>query len=118
MSAFDLVVRGGRVVLPVGVRDCDIAIRDGRIAALIAPSETVEAADELDARGLVVLPGVIDVHLHLGHGADISRPREPADAAHAPAAAAKGGITCFIPYGMPPEPFENVFPAVLETTQA
>jgi dihydroorotase (multifunctional complex type) len=118
MSAFDLVVRGGRVVLPVGVRECDIAIREGRIAALIAPGETVEAADELDARGLVVLPGVIDVHLHLGHGADISRPREPADAARETAAAAKGGITCFIPYLMATEPFEDVFPDVLATTQA
>ena len=88
MSAFDLVIRGGRAVLPIGPRECDIAIRNDRIAALLAPGESVATEAELNAGGLVVMPGVIDVHLHLGHGADISRPRAPGDAAGETAAAA------------------------------
>ncbi len=65
----DLLIRGGDAVLPGrGRTPCDIAIRDGRIAAILAPGAPASAAATLDARGLVVLPGAIDVHLHLGHG--------------------------------------------------
>ena len=117
MSGFDLVITGGRVVLPTGVQDCDIAVRDGRIAALLAPGEAVAAEATLDARGLTVLPGAVDVHLHLGHGADISRPRVPADAAGETAAAARGGITSFIPYLMSTEPFEDMFDGVRDVTE-
>ena len=118
MSAFDLVIRGGRAVLPSGLRTCDVAVRDGRIAALLAPGQSMPTETELDARGLVILPGAIDVHLHLGHGADISRPRVPSDAARETAAAAKGGITCLIPYLMATDPFESFFPDVRAITEA
>jgi allantoinase len=57
-----LLVRGGRVVGPEGERTADLAVEDGRIAA-IAP-ELPGAETEIDARGLVVLPAMIDVHLH------------------------------------------------------
>ncbi len=117
MTSFDLVIRGGRAVFPTGPRACDIAVRDGRIAAILAPGESVATASELDAKGLVVMPGVIDVHLHLGHGRDISRPRVPEDAAGETAAAAKGGITCFIPYVMASEPFEDVFDGIRTVTE-
>jgi dihydropyrimidinase len=66
---FDLVVRGGSVVLPQtnGIV-VDVAINNGQIAALLAPGTAAEAAETLDVSGKTVLPGVIDVHLHLGHG--------------------------------------------------
>jgi allantoinase len=57
-----IVVRGGTLVTPDGEQRADIAIEDGRIAA-IAP-ELPGAGTEIDARGLMVLPAVIDVHLH------------------------------------------------------
>src|SRR5579862_5105693 len=57
----DLVVRGGTLVVE-GLPQSDIAIEDGRIAA-IAP-DLPGAAEEIDARGLHVFPGLIDVHLH------------------------------------------------------
>ena len=108
MPECDLVVRGGEAILPGrGRHACDLAIRNGRIAAILAPGQACAAATEFSARGLVVLPGVIDVHLHLGHGKDISRPREPGDADAETAAAAKGGVTCFIPYLMATDPFEH-----------
>ena len=116
---FDLTLRGGRVVLPGrGVAECDIAIRDGRIAALLAPGESAASAQEVKLGGLVVMPGVIDAHLHLGHGADIARPRVPKDADQESAGAAAGGVTCFIPYLMATEPFERILGEVIAVTEA
>jgi len=107
MKPFDLAIKGGEAILAGRGRTvCDIAIRDGKIAAILAPGETVPAQEEMPARGLVVMPGGVDVHLHLGHGKDIARPREPLDADRETAAAAKGGVTTFIPYLMATEPFE------------
>jgi dihydropyrimidinase len=116
---FDLVVRGGCVVLPGtdGVA-ADIAISGEKIAALLTPGTAVEAAETLDASGKTVLPGVIDAHLHLGHGKDIARPRVAQDAATETAAAALGGITTFVPYLMATDPFETLFHEVREVTEA
>jgi len=68
---FDLVLRGGTLVLPWGEERTDVGVRAGRIAA-IGDLRVVHAADEVDCRGLHVLPGLIDSHVHL---------REPGDAA-------------------------------------
>ncbi|SPE43012.1 Allantoinase [Candidatus Sulfopaludibacter sp. SbA3] len=57
-----MIVRGGRVVTPEGVVAADLAVEDGRIAA-IAP-ELPGKGEEIDARGLTVFPGLIDVHVH------------------------------------------------------
>ena len=69
MVSCDLVIRGGDVVLPSrGLTTCDIAIKDGRFAALLAPGVACSAKEEVSANGLVVFPGAVDAHLHLGHG--------------------------------------------------
>ena len=86
---FDTAIVGGEVALPG--RDpapMTVAVAGEKIAAILSPAEAVEARQTIDARGLTVLPGVLDVHLHLGHGKDISRPREPKDASQETAAAA------------------------------
>jgi allantoinase len=62
VSAFDVLVRGGLVVGSDGV--ADVGILDGAIAA-IAPDLAGGAAEEVDAGGLVVLPGAVDAHVHL-----------------------------------------------------
>ena len=59
-----LAVRGGRVVTGDGVREADILILDSVIARVVAPGEG-EARETIDARGLVVLPGVVDAHVHV-----------------------------------------------------
>src|SRR5262249_8736025 len=116
---YDLVLRGGLVILPGsdGVT-ADLAISKGKIAAILAPGGEVEAAESLDVRGLAVFPGAIDVHLHLGHGKDIARPRVAEDAAGETAAAATGGVTTFVPYLMATEPFEDIFDDVCRVTEA
>lgn len=65
MSAFDLIIRGGDVVTPDGVlTGADVAVVDGVIAAVGRALEG-SAAESLDAAGLLVLPGVVDAHVHL-----------------------------------------------------
>lgn len=62
---FDLIVRNGTIVAAGDTRPLDIGIREGRFAALVEPGTLgADSADELDARGLHVLPGVIDGHVH------------------------------------------------------
>ncbi|MFI2781286.1 dihydroorotase family protein [Streptomyces sp. ALB3] len=60
----DLVVEGGRLVTPDGVRDGAVVIRDGRVDALVAPGDPLPSGPRLDARGRYVLPGLIDSHVH------------------------------------------------------
>ena len=58
----DLVIRGGTVITPAGPCRSDLAIEDGLIAA-IAP-ELPAAHEEIDAREMVIFPGLIDDHVH------------------------------------------------------
>jgi allantoinase len=58
----DLVIRGGAVVTERGVERADVAIDGGTIAA-IGP-ELPGGRDEIDAHGLHVMPGLVDVHVH------------------------------------------------------
>ncbi|CAH0282332.1 dihydroorotase family protein [Roseomonas sp. CECT 9278] len=118
--AYDLLLTGATVVLPGAATPvaCDIAIAAGRIAALLAPGAEVPAQERVPLGGLVVMPGAIDAHLHLGHGKDISRPRVPGDADRESAAAAAGGITCFIPYLMATDRFGEILGDVIAVTTA
>lgn len=60
----DLIVEGGRLVTPDGVRDGTVVVRDGRVAALHAPGDPLPPGPRLDASGRYVLPGLIDSHVH------------------------------------------------------
>lgn len=62
-EAFDLVVTGGTCVTPNGIEQADIGVRQGRIAAL-GNLGSAKAAEVVDARGLHILPGVIDTQVH------------------------------------------------------
>lgn len=63
MARYDLLIRNGLVVLPHGVKETDIAIKDGLIVAIDShlSGKTIE---EFDASGLFIFPGMIDVHVH------------------------------------------------------
>lgn len=64
MSSFDLVVKNGKVVIPgAGIFEFDIGVSNGKIASL---GKSLEGAEEVDAGGNYVLPGIIDPHVHLG----------------------------------------------------
>ncbi len=93
-----LLIKGGRLVDPAAKIDApmDVLLRDGRVAEVAPPNKIRGGADErLDARGLIVAPGFIDLHVHL---------REPGQSyketiATGTAAAAAGGFAsvCCMP---------------------
>src|SRR3989475_822922 len=93
-----LLIRGGRVIDPAAKIDAlmDVLLRDGRIAEISPPNKIRGGADDkFDARGLIVAPGFIDLHVHL---------REPGQVyketiATGTATAAAGGFTsvCCMP---------------------
>ena len=62
-TIFDLLVRGGTLATPGGIVPADIGVTDGRIAAIGALAGA-RAAEVFEARGLHVLPGVIDSQVH------------------------------------------------------
>ena len=101
-SASSLLIKGGHLIDPAARVDAlmDVLLKDGRVAEVAAPNKIRGAADEkFDARGLIVAPGFIDLHVHL---------REPGQGhketiATGTAAAAAGGFTsvCTMPNTAP-----------------
>lgn len=93
----DLIIRGGVVVTAGGRRETDVAVEGGRIVAvgegLAAPAD----AREVDASGLLVLPGVVDVHTHTRVASDEHPDRFFRDSV----AAAFGGTTTFLAFNNP-----------------
>jgi dihydroorotase len=97
-----LLIRGGQLIDPAAKINApmDVLLRDGRVADVALPNKIRGGADEkFDARGLVVAPGFIDLHVHL---------REPGQSyketvASGTAAAAAGGFTsvCTMPNTAP-----------------
>ena len=63
MSTFDLIVRGGTLIRNSSLKITDLGVSDGKIVALESEISG-SARAEIDARGLHVLPGVIDAHVH------------------------------------------------------
>ena len=66
-ASYDLIIRGGRVIDPSVRLDAirDVAISGGRIIAVEA-TVAGDAADTIDARGKLVVPGLLDIHTHAG----------------------------------------------------
>jgi allantoinase len=89
-EAFDLLLVNATVVVAGGiVEPAAVAIRNGRIAALLDPAARPPAQEVIDATGLHLLPGLIDTHVHTRHPGVAARE----DFESGTAAAAAGGIT-------------------------
>src|SRR5437016_13460620 len=63
---FDLIITGSTAVLPSGAEAADLAVVDGKIAAVGAPGSFAQigSARVVDAAGQIVMPGGIDPHIH------------------------------------------------------
>src|SRR5688572_23224154 len=87
-ARYDLLIRGGRVIDPSLRLDAvrDVAIVGGRIVA-VEPSIGAPAAATLDARGKLVVPGLIDIHTHAARSEE------------GPPLALRDGVTGFIDAG-------------------
>lgn len=86
----DLAVLGGTLVTPAGELQAHLYVHGGRVAAVSA--ERLPAREEVDASGLLVLPGVVDAHVHFMDPGDPRREDFPTGSA----AAAVGGATTVI----------------------
>ena len=92
----DLVVSGGTAVTAERSFRADVAISDGRIEA-VAPDLARPGVETLDATGLLILPGCVDVHTHTRLPSDEQPDRFFADSV----AAAFGGTTTFLAFNNP-----------------
>lgn len=86
---YDIVIKNGQVVTPNGIEHVNVAINGTKIAALLLPATPVTADEIIDATGLYVLPGAIDIHFHCRAPAYPDR----GDFATETRAAAAGGVT-------------------------
>jgi dihydropyrimidinase len=94
---FDLVVRRAHVVTAADTFECDLGVRDGRIAALADALPAGAGAREIDAAGRFVTPGGVDAHCHLDQ--PMPAPMRMADDfASGTRSAACGGTTTVIPF--------------------
>src|ERR1700721_2453989 len=85
----DLVINGGILVSPDAEVRASIAVKDGKIHAIGAAEAMPAASETLDATGLHVLPGAIDVHVHFPDPGYAHKE----DFGSGTAAAAVGGVT-------------------------
>ncbi len=93
----ELIVRGGTVVTSTGSRVADVAVAGGRIVAVQDRLPQPAEAYEIDASGLLVLPGVVDVHTHTR----VASESEPDRFFQDSVAAAHGGTTTFLSFNNP-----------------
>ena len=80
MTAYDLLITGGTVIDPgSGLHDRrDVGIADGRIVAVAAGLSSSDAGDVVDATDRLVVPGLVDLHVHVYAGvADLSVEADP-----------------------------------------
>jgi dihydroorotase-like cyclic amidohydrolase len=96
----ELLVRGGTVVTAAGSKIADVHVQDGSITAIEADLSRIAesaAVDVVDATGLLVLPGAVDVHTHTRVATDAEPDRFFQDSV----AAAFGGTTTFLAFNNP-----------------
>ncbi len=90
---YDLLLKGGHVIDPANHIDrvMDVATAGGKIAAVEPDIPENEAGKVVDAHGLYVTPGLVDIHVHIGYGGAPDNWYSPSARSHTP------------PFGMPPD---------------
>lgn len=97
---YDLLVKNGKIVTADCVFSGNIAVKEGKIAAVLLAGEEPEAKKVIDAKENYVFPGAIDTHAHLNDPGYEWRE----DYEHGTAAAAVGGYTTIIDMPLQNEP--------------
>jgi dihydroorotase-like cyclic amidohydrolase len=119
MARYDTVITGGRIVVPYQEREVvvDLAIKDGRIAAIAESIERSEGEELIDASGQAVFPGAVDCHYHLGIFRDLAT-----DTRTETTSCTVGGVTTVVSYFRTGQhylnksgPYKEIFPEVLQT---
>lgn len=101
----DFVVRGGTIVYPDRRPERrDLLVQGGRIAAVLAPAETVaEGTPQINAYDLHIFPGLIDAHVHFGFAEKIT------EYSTETVYAAQGGFSTVLGYFLNNEAYADVF---------
>lgn len=97
---YDVLVKNGKIVTAEAVFEGGIAVKDGKIAAVLDADNLPEAKEVIDAKGNYVFPGAIDTHAHLNDPGYQWRE----DYEHGTKAAAVGGYTTIIDMPLQNEP--------------
>lgn len=113
---YDLVIVGGKLVIPgTGVIEGDVAIKEGKVVAVGKSIDPSWGDQVINAHGLLVMPGIIDPHFHIG----IYRPMRD-DALSESRSAITGGVTTIISYFRTGKyylntsgPYAKLFPEIL-----
>lgn len=100
MLKYDTLIIDGKIVTENQVMEGEIAIREGKIAAILPPGERPDAETVIDAGGNYCFPGAIDTHAHLNEPGYEWRE----DYAHGTRAAAVGGYTTVMDMPLQNEP--------------
>jgi allantoinase len=115
---WDLLIRNVRIVRPRGdaVHQGDIAVADGKFAAVASSLDAARAKRVYDGKGRLAFPGVVDAHMHTGIYSPLAE-----DAVSESRAAAQGGVTSSLNYFRSGQyylnrggPYRKFFPEVLK----
>ncbi len=109
MTTVDLVVRNARLVLDHDIVSGGVAIDDGKIVSVSGDAALPPASKTLDAKGQVVIPGLVDPHMHLGI------PDFEKDVKSETISAACGGVTTLVDFMMNVRPYALSFGANVRT---
>jgi dihydroorotase len=90
---YDLLLQGGHVIDPANRlhREMDVAVADGKIAAVEPDLPPTQAGKVVNVQGLFVTPGLVDIHVHIGYGGVPDNWYSPSARSHTP------------PFGVPPD---------------
>nr|WP_272212293.1 amidohydrolase family protein [Marinicella sp. W31]MDC2878206.1 amidohydrolase family protein [Marinicella sp. W31] len=98
MADFDLLIRNGTCVTAADTFLADVAVKDGKI---VATGTNLGTADkEIDASGLLVMPGGIDSHVHLAQPSAPGSPQMADGFETGTRSAIAGGTTTVIPFAL------------------
>ncbi len=110
MSSASTLFRGGTLVDPQGLLQADLLVEDGRVSAVGLDLQHPQA-EEVDATGLLILPGLIDAHTHIALDTGIYQ--SPEDWHSGSTCAAYGGVTTVIDFATP-DPAHSLHHALAE----
>lgn len=97
---YDVLIKNGKVVTSDDVLEANVAVKNGKVAAVTSWGEEPEAKEVIDAAGKFVFPGAIDSHAHLNDPGYNWRE----DYEHGTAAAGVGGLTTIVDMPLQNEP--------------
>ncbi|MDP6100927.1 MAG: amidohydrolase family protein [Dehalococcoidia bacterium] len=115
----DLVIRNAQVITPQGMVRGGVAVEGEKISAVTSDTSLPQGQQDVDAGGLVLLPGLIDPHCHMGLGAARGQGRQKfeQDLQDVSVEAAVGGITTIITSALFGRTRETLLPCLAEAKE-